>query len=58
MPVDLQVGETTVRLRSRERTQTARVTTCTRPSEVVLDPRSFLLEVDVENNRATVAAAR
>jgi aminopeptidase N len=58
MPVDLQVGETTVRLRSRERTQTARVTTGTRPSEVVLDPRSFLLEVDVENNRATVAAGR
>jgi hypothetical protein len=57
MPVDAQIGETRVRLASREPDQTIRVVTGERPMEVVLDPDFALLEVERENNRLRVTVA-
>jgi hypothetical protein len=54
MPVELQVGDTTVVLESRERRQVAEVVTRERPREAVLDPRDVLLDVDPTDNRRAV----
>jgi hypothetical protein len=54
MPVELQAGDTTVVLESRERRQVAEVVTRERPREAVLDPRNVLLDVDPTNNRRAV----
>ncbi len=51
MPVDLQVGDVTRRLDSRETVQTVEVITQTRPDEVVLDPETIILDADRTNNR-------
>jgi hypothetical protein len=52
MPVDLRVGDTTVRLASRDREQMVEVVTDTQPREVVLDPERILIDVDPRSNRA------
>jgi hypothetical protein len=55
MPVDLAVGDTTVRLDSRDASQTATVVTNGRPESVVVDPEGVLLETDRANNRKELA---
>ena len=50
MPVELQVGDTTHRLASRERRQTVTLTTATKPAAAVLDPRWVLIDYDRANN--------
>ena len=54
MPVELQVGDATRRLESRERRQVVEVVTRARPAEAVLDPGVKLLDVDRTNNRKAV----
>ena len=54
MPVDLAVGDVTMRLDSRDRRQILTVETATRPNAVVLDPRSILLDRDRGNNRRSL----
>jgi len=56
MPVDLQVGERTVRLDSSDRLQQVEVVTEVRPAAVVLDPQEVLLDIDPSNNRAEPVA--
>lgn len=56
MPVDLAVGDTTVRLDSRDARQTVTVVTAGRPDSVVLDPRGVLLETSIANNRKVLPA--
>ncbi|MEX0893320.1 MAG: M1 family metallopeptidase [Gemmatimonadota bacterium] len=51
MPVDLRVGDETIRLESRERTQAVRFTLDARPAEAVLDPERVLIDVQPDNNR-------
>ncbi|MCA9738072.1 MAG: M1 family metallopeptidase [Gemmatimonadetes bacterium] len=50
MPVDVRVGERTVRLEGRERTQTLTVETPDRPARVELDPDRKMLDRDRSNN--------
>jgi aminopeptidase N len=54
MPVDLKVGETTQRLTSRDRRQTVVVSTASRPTEVLVDPKWILIDYNRANNRAGV----
>jgi hypothetical protein len=54
MPVDLQVGDATRRLTSRERRQTVTLTTAARPASVMLDPRWVLIDYNRANNTAPV----
>ncbi|MDQ3556666.1 MAG: M1 family metallopeptidase, partial [Gemmatimonadota bacterium] len=54
MPVTLQVGDATRRLAGREQRQVVSVTTRTRPSEAVLDPRGVLLDLDPTNQRKAI----
>jgi peptidase M1-like protein len=54
MPVDLQVGDETRRLTSRERRQTVTVTTATKPASVTLDPRWVLIDYDRADNTAAI----
>jgi aminopeptidase N len=54
MPVDLQVGDATRRLTSRERRQTVTLTTATRPVSVLLDPRWVLIDYNRANNSFVV----
>ncbi len=54
MPVTVQVGSGRVVLEGRETTQTIKVTTRDRPTEVVVDPDVFLIDTDRSNNRAEV----
>lgn len=56
MPVDLAVGDATVRLDSRDASQTVTVVTTGRPESVVLDPEDVLLETDRANNRKELGA--
>jgi len=56
MPVTLQVGSATRRLESREPVQTVTVQTADRPTEVVLDPRNIIIDVNPRNNRAAVSS--
>jgi hypothetical protein len=56
MPVDLVVGDSTLRLDSRDASQTVTVVTTGRPDSVVLDPRGVLLETSIENNRTALPA--
>ncbi|MDP2480163.1 MAG: M1 family metallopeptidase [Candidatus Palauibacterales bacterium] len=56
MPVDLAVGDSTLRLDSRDESQTVTVVTTGRPDSVVLDPRGVLLETSIENNRTALPA--
>ncbi len=50
MPVTLQVGSVRKRLDSHDRSQTVEVVTPTRPSEVVLDPDTVIVDVVRSNN--------
>jgi hypothetical protein len=54
MPVELQVGSEVRTLESRDRRQVVTVVTGSRPSEVVLDPRDVLIDIDPGNNRQGV----
>jgi hypothetical protein len=54
MPVDVQVGDQTRRLASRDRTQTVTLTTASRPATVVLDPRWILIDYNRANNTYTL----
>ena len=54
MPVDLQVGDERRALESRDREQVVRVTTPTRPGEVILDPDGKLVDTDDGNDRMTL----
>lgn len=54
MPVELHVAGVTERLEARKKKQDIRIRTQERPTEVVLDPRMVLLDVDWTNNRATL----
>lgn len=56
MPIDLVVGDSTVRLESREVSQVATVRTRARPGEVILDPGNYLLDLNLANNRTAVAS--
>jgi len=51
MPVDLEVGDTTVRLDSRDSSQQVTVVTGERPDSVILDPDGVLLQTDRSNDR-------
>ncbi|HEX7119365.1 MAG TPA: M1 family metallopeptidase [Longimicrobiales bacterium] len=51
MPVVLQVAGERVTLDSPERRQTVEVVSAERPTEVVLDPDTVVLDVDRQNNR-------
>ncbi|HKK28029.1 MAG TPA: M1 family metallopeptidase [Gemmatimonadota bacterium] len=51
MPVDVAVGDTTVRLDSRDARQTVSVITTGKPASVQLDPEGVLLETDRSNDR-------
>jgi hypothetical protein len=54
MPVELRVGDVNRRLELRDVMQIVTVTTATRPAEVVLDPESMLLDIDIANNRKSL----
>ncbi len=54
MPVVLQVGDERRTLTSRARSQTVQVVTRTKPTEVALDPRRVLIDLDWSNNRMAV----
>jgi hypothetical protein len=54
MPVTLRVGGATRQLTSHERRQTVTVVTADRPTEVVLDPGTLLLDADRSNNRRAI----
>jgi aminopeptidase N len=56
MPVELAVGDTTMRLDSRDASQTVTVVTAGRPDSVVLDPGGVLLETSIANNRKALSA--
>jgi hypothetical protein len=53
MPVDLQVGTERARLEWSERVQVVFFRHNQRPGAAVLDPDNVLLDVNVENNRAS-----
>jgi hypothetical protein len=50
MPVDLRVGDQTLRLTSREPRQLVFVRTTARPDRATLDPDNMLLDLDPTNN--------
>lgn len=54
MPVVIQVGDQQRTLTSRESVQTVEFESDARPTEVVLDPGTILLESDKTNNRWTI----
>ena len=54
MPVVLRVGDVSVTLDSRERSQTVEVSSSARPTEAVLDPDWVLIDADRSNNQAVV----
>lgn len=51
MPVDLRVGDKTIRLISRERSYSVDVETNGKPAEVVLDPDEILIDIVRSNNQ-------
>ena len=53
MPVDLQVGDETRRLMTREPGQVVYFRQAQQPSDAVLDPAGVLLDINVENNRVS-----
>jgi hypothetical protein len=55
MPIELRVGEVTLRLESRDRRQLVEVVTAARPREAVLDPDEILLDIDRSNHRMPIS---
>lgn len=56
MPVEVRIGEATVRLEGSGTTQLADVATARRPERVVIDPAVTMLDVDRANNVADIPA--
>jgi hypothetical protein len=54
MPVDLRVGERTLRVTARERRHVVDVVTDSRPTHVELDPDDVLLDINPGNRRRTI----
>ena len=54
MPVQLKVGDTVIKVDSREATFSVNVDSAARPTDVVLDPGAVLIDLDRSNNTKAI----